>query len=166
MTDLFALFSKLVTPSGTILIPGIMDTVAPLTEEERARYDVIDLTVKDIEAAVGAATLVSVDKGALLMNRMRYPSLSIHGINGAFSGLGAKTVIPSCVHGKFSIRLVPNQTPEAIDVLVQAYLTVSLIICLPFLLPTPTVLTMNANERTAGRVLEAEIEEYDEGGDA
>jgi len=40
------------------------------------------------------------------MGRMRYPSLSLHGIEGAFSGVGAKTVIPAKVSGKFSIRFV------------------------------------------------------------
>jgi Cys-Gly metallodipeptidase DUG1 len=56
------------------------------------------------------------------MGRMREPSLSIHGIEGAFSGAGAKTVIPAKVSGKFSIRLVPPQTPDAVDPLVIAHL--------------------------------------------
>jgi len=55
------------------------------------------------------------------MGRMRSPSLSIHGIEGAFSGAGGKTVIPAKVSGKFSIRLVPPQTPEAVDPLVKAH---------------------------------------------
>ena len=38
------------------------------------------------------------------MGRMRMPSLSLHGIEGAFYGPGAKTVIPASVSGKFSIR--------------------------------------------------------------
>lgn len=38
------------------------------------------------------------------MSRMREPSLSLHGIEGAFYGAGAKTVIPAKVTGKFSIR--------------------------------------------------------------
>jgi hypothetical protein len=37
---------------------------------------------------------------------MRLPSLSLHGIEGAFAGPGAKTVIPAKVGGKFSIRWV------------------------------------------------------------
>jgi hypothetical protein len=37
---------------------------------------------------------------------MRLPSLSLHGIEGAFAGPGAKTVIPAKVGGKFSIRCV------------------------------------------------------------
>lgn len=35
MTDLIALMSKLVTPQGKILVPGVEDLVAPLTEEEK-----------------------------------------------------------------------------------------------------------------------------------
>ncbi|XP_012581259.1 PREDICTED: cytosolic non-specific dipeptidase [Condylura cristata] len=59
----------------------------------------------------------------LLMHRWRYPSLSLHGIEGAFSGSGAKTVIPRKVIGKFSIRLVPNMTPEVVSEQVTSYLT-------------------------------------------
>lgn len=46
------------------------------------------------------------------MHRWRFPSLSLHGIEGAFSASGAKTVIPRKVIGKFSIRLVPHMTPD------------------------------------------------------
>jgi Cys-Gly metallodipeptidase DUG1 len=35
MTDLFHLFSRLVTNDGKILIPGIEERVKPLTAEER-----------------------------------------------------------------------------------------------------------------------------------
>lgn len=56
------------------------------------------------------------------MGRMRLPSLSLHGIEGAFSGPGGKTVIPAKVTGKFSIRLVPPQTPDNVNPLVISYL--------------------------------------------
>lgn len=56
------------------------------------------------------------------MNNWRYPSLSIHGIEGAFSGPGFKTVIPRKVVGKFSIRLVPNQDPLKISAIVKDYI--------------------------------------------
>ena len=56
------------------------------------------------------------------MHRWRYPALSMHGIQGAFSEPGAKTVIPRKVSGKFSIRIVPNQTPEVVNKLVNEYL--------------------------------------------
>lgn len=53
---------------------------------------------------------------------MRYPSLSLHGIEGAFSAPGAKTVIPAKVQGKYSIRLVPNLLPEQVAELCKGYL--------------------------------------------
>ena len=43
-------------------------------------------------------------------------------IEGAFSAAGAKTVIPAAVHGKFSIRLVPDLTPDEVNGLVEEYL--------------------------------------------
>ncbi|KZT66621.1 CNDP dipeptidase [Daedalea quercina L-15889] len=122
MTDLVILMSKLVAPDGKILVPGVDEMVSAASEEERKIYDKLDYSIKDIEESVGAPIALSSDKAAVLMGRMRYPSLSLHGIEGAFYGAGAKTVIPASVAGKFSIRLVPPQTPEAVEPLVETYL--------------------------------------------
>jgi len=62
------------------------------------------------------------DKDATLMSRWRYPSLSVHGIEGDFSDPGSKTVIPRKDIGKFSMRLVPNQDPTEIERLIRVYL--------------------------------------------
>lgn len=35
MTDLVHLLSKLVSPTGEILVPGIKELIAPLTDEEK-----------------------------------------------------------------------------------------------------------------------------------
>jgi Cys-Gly metallodipeptidase DUG1 len=70
----------------------------------RSIYASLDYTHQDIESAAGGQVALTTDKVDLLMGRMRYPSLSLHGIEGAFSGVGAKTVIPAKVSGKFSIR--------------------------------------------------------------
>lgn len=72
----------------------------------RAIYEKLDYTVAELEAAVGGEVALSCDKATVLMGRMREPSLSIHGIEGAFYGPGSKTVIPAKVSGKFSIRYV------------------------------------------------------------
>ncbi|KAG1807478.1 uncharacterized protein BJ212DRAFT_1449305 [Suillus subaureus] len=118
MTDLIKLMSKLVDHNGDILIPGIDDMVPPHDEEELRLYQKMDYTTEDIEEAAGGKE----KKTVVLMGRMRQPSLSLHGIQGAFSEVGAKTVIPAKIGGKFSIRLVPPQTPEKIVPLVNAYL--------------------------------------------
>lgn len=81
---------------------------------------------------------LSEDPVELLMGRMRYPSLSIHGIDGGRVG----TIIPREVTGRFSLRwvsrapffladvhfapasdsLVEPQTPDVVATLVQNYL--------------------------------------------
>jgi hypothetical protein len=42
MIDLVSLLNSLVDAKGKILIPGIYDSVAPLTEEEKKSYETID----------------------------------------------------------------------------------------------------------------------------
>lgn len=67
-------------------------------------------------------TFVSILQEDVLMARWRYPCLSIHGIEGAFSDPGWKSVIPKKVTGKFSIRLVPNQTVKKVETQVIDYI--------------------------------------------
>ncbi|XP_069944343.1 cytosolic non-specific dipeptidase isoform X2 [Cherax quadricarinatus] len=123
MADLIYLLNTLLDNKGNILIPGIMDEVAPVTSEEKSLYTDIDFDVEDYQQDLGHERLVHhKDKVGTLMARWRNPSLSIHGIEGAFSEPGAKTVIPRKVIGKFSIRIVPNQTPESVSKLTVDYL--------------------------------------------
>ncbi|KAJ1347038.1 hypothetical protein KIN20_001978 [Parelaphostrongylus tenuis] len=95
LADLLWVMSQLTSVDNRILIPGIYDDVAPMTVEESALYDKIDFNVQD---------------------------LSVHGIEGAFSGIGEKTVIPSRVVGNFSIRTVPYMEPEKVNKMVIDFL--------------------------------------------
>ncbi|KAJ3086133.1 Cys-Gly metallodipeptidase, partial [Quaeritorhiza haematococci] len=104
MTDLVYVMSKLVSPDGKILVPGIYNDVAPLTDDEKKLYATLDFTLADIHGAVGSKTTIHETEAEALMARWRFPSLSLHGIEGAFYAPGAKTVIPAKVIGKFSIR--------------------------------------------------------------
>uniref|UniRef100_UPI00398F5B77 cytosolic non-specific dipeptidase n=1 Tax=Pristiophorus japonicus TaxID=55135 RepID=UPI00398F5B77 len=122
MTDLIYLLGKLVDSKGKILIPGVEESVAPLTEEEKMLYDKIEFDIEEYCKDVGACQLLHSTKEQILMHRWRYPSLSLHGIEGAFAGSGAKTVIPRKVIGKFSIRLVPDMDPEVVQKQVVDYI--------------------------------------------
>lgn len=123
MTDLVWLLSTLVDTNGRILVDNLYKDVLPLRDNERALYDAIHFDVAEFKADVGATRLLhGEDKTELLMHRGRYPSLSIHGIEGAFYEPGQKTVIPRRVIGKFSIRIVPNQTPDQVERYVTDYL--------------------------------------------
>ncbi|KAI9789113.1 MAG: hypothetical protein M1816_006363 [Peltula sp. TS41687] len=122
MTDLVRLLATLVDTDGKIKIPGIYELVAPLTEEEKSLYANISFEMEDLYESLGSKTAIFDDKQRTLMARWRYPSLSIHGIQGAFSAPGAKTVIPAKVIGKFSIRTVPDMKGEDVDELVFKHL--------------------------------------------
>ncbi|XP_015122124.1 cytosolic non-specific dipeptidase [Diachasma alloeum] len=123
MSDLIYLLNTLVDVNGKIQVEGIYDSVAKLTDEELDSYKDIEFDVKEFKKSVGANRLAhNEDKTQLLMHRWRQPSLSIHGIEGAFSEPGAKTVIPRKVIGKFSIRIVPDMKVEDVEAKVKAHL--------------------------------------------
>ncbi|XP_055475348.1 LOW QUALITY PROTEIN: beta-Ala-His dipeptidase-like, partial [Psammomys obesus] len=121
MADLVALLGSLVDSSGHILIPGIYDQMAPITEEDKARYENIDLDLEEYQKSSQVEKFLFDTKG-LLAHLWRYPSLSIHGIGGAFDEPGAKTVIPNRVIGKFSIRLVPHMSLSVVETQVEQHL--------------------------------------------
>jgi Cys-Gly metallodipeptidase DUG1 len=122
MTDLIAVMSSLVDPQGKIQIAGLDDLVAPLTDDEKALYGDIAFTMDNLYESLGSNAAIHDDKERTLMGRWRYPSLSLHGIEGAFSAPGAKTVIPAKVIGKFSIRTVPNMEIDAVNELVYKHI--------------------------------------------
>lgn len=118
MTDLVRVMGTLVDAKGNIQIPGIMEQVAPVTDDEDKLYDTIAFTMDNIHESLGSTTTIHDTTKPTLMARWRYPSLSLHGIEGAFSAPGAKTVIPAKVTGKFSIRTVPNMDIETTNAVV------------------------------------------------
>ncbi|XP_041471586.1 cytosolic non-specific dipeptidase-like [Lytechinus variegatus] len=122
MRDLVTLFGSLQDNKGKILVPGIYDSVVEVTPEEEDLYGPIDFCMEEYRKDIGANELLHSSKEKILQHRWRFPSVSIHGIEGAFSEGGAKTVIPCKVTGKFSIRIVPNQTPDEVNKLVIAHL--------------------------------------------
>uniref|UniRef100_A0A2K6ETB9 Carnosine dipeptidase 1 n=1 Tax=Propithecus coquereli TaxID=379532 RepID=A0A2K6ETB9_PROCO len=122
MADLVALLGSLVDSSGHILIPGIYDHVASLTEEEKNIYKSIDLDLEEYRNSSQVKKFLFDTKEEVLMHLWRYPSLSIHGIEGAFDEPGAKTVIPGRVVGKFSIRLVPHMNASVVEKQVKHHL--------------------------------------------
>lgn len=121
MTDLMQVLSTLVSTDGKILIKGIDELVAPVTEEEKSLYGGIAFTMDNLYESLGSKTGLFPDKERTLMGRWRYPSLSVHGVEGAFSQPGAKTVIPAKVTGKFSIRTVPNMEEDDVNKLVYKH---------------------------------------------
>uniref|UniRef100_A0A3P8P260 Peptidase M20 dimerisation domain-containing protein n=1 Tax=Astatotilapia calliptera TaxID=8154 RepID=A0A3P8P260_ASTCA len=122
MTDLIGILDTLISPSGKILIPGIREAVAPLSDEEWKMYQDIQFDMDNYKNKIGVNQLMYSNKVDLLAHMWRYPTVSIHGIEGAFSDPGTKTVIPAKVTAKFSIRQVPDMDPAMVKKQVTDYL--------------------------------------------
>uniref|UniRef100_A0A3P8VR82 Carnosine dipeptidase 1 n=1 Tax=Cynoglossus semilaevis TaxID=244447 RepID=A0A3P8VR82_CYNSE len=108
MTDLIGILDSLISPSGTILVPGIREAVAPLSDEEWKMYQDIQFDVDSYKNKIGVDQLMYNNKVDVLAHLWRYPTVSIHGIEG--------------VTAKFSIRQVPNMDPQVVKNQVTDYL--------------------------------------------
>lgn len=53
--------SKLVSPEGEILIPGVKELIAPVTQDEQDKFEKIHFEMADIHAAVGGDVTISED---------------------------------------------------------------------------------------------------------
>ena len=62
--------SKLVSPEGKILIPGVNDLIAPLTDDEKKKFQDIHFKITDIQNAIGGDQTLSDDPVTTLMGRM------------------------------------------------------------------------------------------------
>ncbi|KAF7183814.1 hypothetical protein CNMCM7691_004236 [Aspergillus felis] len=122
MTDLVILLSKLVDSKGSILIPGIPDLVEKETASEEEIYNKIHYKMEDFYTDIQSKTAAIYDKPSdTLKHRMRFPSLTIHGIYGADASRDMTTSVPPTVMGKFSIRTVPNLSHDDVKRLVTEY---------------------------------------------
>lgn len=125
MTDVIQLLASVSEAGhGEIGIAGCgRDSCNPVTAEEDALYRGISFDTEAFrKEAGGVPTLVGASAKDVLMNRWRFPSLTIHGIEGGYSGSGFKTVIAGNASGKFSIRLVPGQDPVGVEKAVKEVL--------------------------------------------
>lgn len=99
------------------------ESAQAVTEEEEDLYRGITFDAEAFRREAGdVPALLGENEKEVLMNRWRFPSLSIHGIEGGYSGDGFKTVIPGSATGKFSIRLVPGQDGKVVEESVTAVL--------------------------------------------
>nr|XP_054930184.1 cytosolic non-specific dipeptidase-like isoform X2 [Dermacentor andersoni] len=122
MADLVHLLDSLMGTRGRIAVDGIHDDVAPISDSEWKLYEHVDFDPDEYQAKHGIWHVTIDDTVQLLMRRWRYPSLTIHGIEGAHWSPGENAVIPSRVVGKFSVRTVPNQTCQKVRDCVTSHL--------------------------------------------
>lgn len=105
------MISKLHDKNGRVTIPGFYNDVIKVSKKERENFKALKYSDKKLAKDLGVGELLG-EKGYSTLERLwARPTLDCNGIIGGFTGKGAKTVIPSKVTAKISMRLVPNQNP-------------------------------------------------------
>jgi acetylornithine deacetylase/succinyl-diaminopimelate desuccinylase-like protein len=115
--------SQLKDRSGRIRIPGFYDDVRDLRPEEREQWKRLPFSEKKYRKDVGAPRLFGETGYTTLERTWARPTCEVNGLYSGFTGEGAKTVIPATAMAKISMRLVPDQDPEKIGQLFEAFLT-------------------------------------------
>jgi acetylornithine deacetylase/succinyl-diaminopimelate desuccinylase-like protein len=108
--------------SGRIKIPGFYDDVVELKPEEREQFAKLPFNEKKYRKDLGAPKLFGESGYTTLERVWARPTFEVNGLLAGFTGEGAKTVIPATAMAKVSMRLVPNQDPDKIADLFEAYL--------------------------------------------
>ena len=107
---------------GRIAIPGFYDHVRRWTNAERqylARTGPSDDSLlREAGTSIGWG-----EPGYSIYERLTLrPSLSVTGIDGGYTGVGPKAVIPTSARAKISFRMVPDQDPADIERLVRGFI--------------------------------------------
>jgi acetylornithine deacetylase/succinyl-diaminopimelate desuccinylase-like protein len=108
--------------SGRIKIPGFYDDVRPLSDEEREAWRALPFNEKKYRKELGAPKLFGESGYSVLERVWARPTFEVNGILSGFTGEGSKTVIPAVAMAKVSMRLVPDQDPDRVADLFEAYL--------------------------------------------
>ena len=106
---------------GRIKIPGFYDHVRPLSDDERAAWKTLPFNEKKYRKDLGAPKLFGESGYTTLERAWARPTFEVNGLLSGFTGEGAKTVIPAVAMAKVSMRLVPDQHPDTIGKLFDAY---------------------------------------------
>lgn len=118
---LVQILSKMHNEKGHILVPGFYDDVVPLSAEEREALKAVPFTEEMLKAQTGTDKFWGEPDFTVQERIGARPTLEINGIWGGFTGEGQKTIIPAKATAKVSCRLVANQNPNQIYLLVRDY---------------------------------------------
>ena len=104
-----------------ITIPGFYDDVLETPAQDREAMSRIPFDIEEYKKDLDVNDVLG-EKGFSTIERTGIrPTLDVNGIWGGYTGEGSKTVLPSKAYAKISMRLVPNQSSEAITRLFKNY---------------------------------------------
>jgi acetylornithine deacetylase/succinyl-diaminopimelate desuccinylase-like protein len=116
------MIARLHDEDGHVTVPEFYENVVELTPDEREEIRSLPFDEKEWLASTGSSDPFG-EKGYTTLERVwARPTLDCCGIQGGFTGEGAKTIIPAFATAKISCRLVADQEPEEIQRKVEEHL--------------------------------------------
>jgi len=107
---------------GRVKIPGFYDAVRPLSDEERREFKRLPFSETRYRKELGAPRLFGESGYTTIERTTARPTFEVNGLLSGFTGEGSKTVLPAVAMAKVSMRLVPDQDPDKVGDLLEAYL--------------------------------------------
>ncbi|HEX5831931.1 MAG TPA: dipeptidase [Gemmatimonadaceae bacterium] len=106
---------------GRVAIPGFYDQVRAWDERTRAAVRALPFDDEHFRQETGAPALFGEGGYSTLERIWHRPTCEVNGLLSGYTGEGAKTVLPGAAMAKVSFRLVPDQTPDAIQRLLETH---------------------------------------------
>jgi len=107
---------------GRIAIAGFYDDVATPSQETLDGIRGLPFDADAYAREVGTIPAGGESGYSALERLWTRPSCDVNGLVSGYTGEGAKTVLPAGAMAKVSFRLVPNQSPERVKVLMEEHL--------------------------------------------
>jgi len=99
---------------GEITIEGFYDDIELPTDLERRALEKLPVNVDDVKRELGIEHFDAPVEREFFERLAFWPTLTINGLYGGYTGTGSKTVLPHEAVAKCDIRLVEAQTAEEI----------------------------------------------------
>jgi acetylornithine deacetylase/succinyl-diaminopimelate desuccinylase-like protein len=115
------ILSQMKDRGGRVKIPGFYADVRPISDEERSAWKELPFNDRQYRKDLGAPKLFGESGYTTLERVWARPTFEVNGLLSGFTGEGAKTVIPAVAMAKVSMRLVPDQDPDTIAALFEAF---------------------------------------------
>jgi acetylornithine deacetylase/succinyl-diaminopimelate desuccinylase-like protein len=106
---------------GLVTLPGFYDDVRPLSAAEEASLAAIPFDRDAWMAQAGVSTLEGERDRTTLERVGSRPTAEVVGLTGGYGGAGMKTIVPATADLKVALRLVPDQSPEAVSAAFEAW---------------------------------------------
>ena len=108
-------------PFGRVAIEGFYDAVRPFPDAVLEGMRHLPFDVAGFKTELGVDTLGG-EKGYTTLEKLwTRPTCEVNGLLSGYTGEGAKTVLPAKAMAKVSFRLVPDQEPAVIELLVKEH---------------------------------------------